>query len=365
MALTYDDYLTDLKHAGDPDADGVVRELLDNGQVNSVNELFREFGAADQDVPSQAPPVLADYLEKTRQFPDWMESQRLDDIAEFFQHHHLAASAIQATAGLVGTYLSPIGAKTLLSTHQLSHQPHRRLSQSTRLFMGMGDADAFTEHSKLVPTCQKVRLVHAAIRELHRRSGEWDTEQDGAPVSQLYTGGAAIVFSIGALDAMERVGVSVTEREADGFYYAWRIIGHFLGIPDAYLPASRTEARNLWDEARDREWARSDEGVLLTRECIDLYESYMPPGLEGSVPAFLRLALSDTYADMMEVPRSSFDLGADALSTGASTLLGSPATQNVAVQPVLDALSTGVERVCREAFTHGQETEPQMSDRIQ
>ncbi|MDT0301425.1 hypothetical protein [Streptomonospora wellingtoniae] len=55
----------------------------------------------------------------------------------------------------------------------------------------MGDSDAFTEHSKLVPTCQKVRLVHAAIRELHRRSGEWDYEGMGTPVSQLYTAGAA------------------------------------------------------------------------------------------------------------------------------------------------------------------------------
>jgi mpaB/rubber oxygenase-like protein len=362
VSLTYADLLP-LKSQADPVADAVVVELLDAGQVNSVNALFRRVVTADQPVPAETPPVLREYLESTRRMPEWVEPARLADTAEFFRHHKAAAAAVQATAGLVGTYLSPIGAKTLHSTHELD-QPHRRLSQSTRLFMGMGDQDAFTARSKLIPTCQKVRLVHAAIRQLHLRSGQWDLTGDGMPVSQFYTGGAALIFSVGTLDAMARVGIHVTQREENGYYYAWRIIAHFLGVPDTVLPETAASAHALWDSGRDSEWASSHAGIVLTAECIKLYESYMPPGLKGAVPAFLRLALSDKYADMVQIPRSSYDIGANVASGATSLSSRSPVMNNPAVRPVLDALSTAVERVAREAATTGQETEPQMTDRI-
>ncbi|MFJ9852731.1 oxygenase MpaB family protein [Streptomyces sp. NPDC101150] len=363
MAVTYQDLLP-LKHQGDPLADEVVKELLDADRINSVNQLFRQISTADQTPPAECPPKLRDYFETTRRMPAWVEQSRLEDTAEFFRHHKLEAAALQATAGLVGTYLSPVGAKTLHSTHELD-QPHRRLSQSTRLFMGMGDADAFTEHSKLIPTCQKVRLVHAAIRVLHERSGKWDHEQDGTPVSQYYTAGAALVFSAGILDSLKRIGIkNVSEREADGFVHAWRIIAHFLGVPDEMLPTSARHAHELWDAGRDIEWSSSDEGIILTAECIKLYQAHMPPGMKDAVPAFLRLALSDKYADMVNVPRSAYDFGANAVSSATSLFSSTPVGDNLVVKPVLGKLSEAVEAISRKAFTEGQETEPQMTDRI-
>jgi len=366
MSMAYADFHRELKGLGDPRADEVVRELLDEGQVDSVNRLFRHISTADSAIPAQAPAVLRDFMETTRSFPGWMDDTLIGQASDFFRHHHLEASAMQATVGLVGTYLSPVGAFTLHSTHQLADNPHRRLSQSTRLFMGMGDRDAFTEQSKLVPTCQKVRLVHAAIRELHRRSGRWDYEGMGEPVSQLYTAGAALVFSVQVLDGMSNLGRTVDPREADGFVHAWMVIAHFLGVPDEFLQLlpTRKDATELWHEGRDFEWAPSESGVVLTRECVELYQSYVPPGLKAGVPAFIRAALTDRYADMVDIPRSAFDLGAKAATTLARPLLGSPLGKNMAVDEVFGALGKAVERVAREAFTHDQETEPQMTDRI-
>jgi len=360
MAVTYQDYLS-RKDEGDPVADEVVVQLLDNGQVNSVNKLFRQIETADQSPPADCPPVLRDYFESTKKMPDFFEPSMLNDIAEFFKHHKLPAAAVQATAGLVGTYLSPIGAKTLHSTHELD-QPHRRLSQSTRLFTGMGDDDAFTPRSRLIPTCQKVRLVHAAIRQLHLRSGKWDRDKYGMPVSQYYTGGAAIVFSAGTLDALKRLGVNVTAREEYGYCTAWAIIAHYLGVPDEIIPREVDQVYGLWYSARDEEWAPSDEGILLTEECIKLYDRYVPPGITA---AFVRRALSDKYADMVKVPESAlFDTGADFASTADSLFGRTPVGNNDIVKTAMGKLGEAVEKVSREAFTHGQETEPQMTDRI-
>jgi hypothetical protein len=300
-----------LKPLGDPQADRVVADLLDTGQIGSVNALFSTIHTVDQDqgLPATAPPLLRDYLKDTGRFPEWTDWERVGHIGRFYAQHKRTVGAVQGTAGLIGTYLSPVGAKTLHATHSLDH-PARRLAQSTRLFIGMGDQDAFARNSTLIPTCQKVRLVHAAVRQLLARSGTWDVSNDGEPVSQLYAYEAMLVFSIGTLDAMKRLGVEVTDEQEDGFYYAWKLMAYWLGIPEspAPLPDTVEAARVLWHEARDGgTWGPSQDGVVLTAGCIELYESRIPAGLKGFVPAFVRQVLTDRYADMVGVPHSHFE----------------------------------------------------------
>jgi uncharacterized protein (DUF2236 family) len=315
---------------------------------------------------------LQDYLEATRHFPEWTDPVRVGHIADFYAQHKRTAGAVQGTAGLIGTYLSPIGAKTLHATHSLDH-PARRLAQSTRLFVGMGDPDAFTEHSMLIPTCQKVRLVHAAVRQLLVRSGTWDNANDGEPVSQLYAYEAALIFSVGTLDAMTRLGVTLTEEQQDGFYYAWKLISYWLGIPESpvRLPDSVEEAHALWNEARDGgAWGPTQDGVILTAGCIQLYESKMPPGLKGFIPGFIRRILTDQYADMVGVPRSEFEHGLGALSALKERLTGKHKDSHDISRDAIDALGAVVEGVSRDVRDErGKPTteaglEPQMPDQI-
>nr|WP_236567613.1 MULTISPECIES: hypothetical protein [unclassified Nocardiopsis] len=286
--MTYTDFHRELRDLGDPKADAVVQELLDEGQVNAVNQLFRQISTADTPVPRQAPAVLREFMDSTRAFPDWMDGGLIQQARAFFRHHHLEASAMRATVGLVGTYLSPVGAYTLHSTHQLADNPHRRLSQSTRLFMGMGDSDAFTEHSKLVPTCQKVRLVHAAIRELHRRSGRWNYGEMGTPVSQLYTAGAALVFSVQVLEGMSNLGRTADSGEAGGRRLLPRLDGHraLPGRARRVHPAGRRQAGGHRPVARgpqDRVGAQRIRGDPdpRVRRAVPARGGQGPPQVEG------------------------------------------------------------------------------------
>lgn len=378
---TYADMMA-LKPLGDPQADRVVADLLDTGQIGSVNELFSTIHTVDQDqgLPATAPSLLRDYLSDTGRFPEWTDWERVAHIGRFYAQHRRTVGAVQGTAGLIGTYLSPVGAKTLHATHSLDH-PARRLAQSTRLFLGMGDQDAFARNSTLIPTCQKVRLVHAAVRQLLVRSGTWDVADDGEPVSQLYAYEAMLVFSIGTLDAMKRLGVEVTDEQEDGFYYAWKLMATWLGIPEspAPLPDTVEAARVLWHEARDGgTWGPSQDGVILTAGCIDLYETRLPPGLKGFVPAMVRQVLTDKYADMVGVPHSHFDREFRAVSgikERLSAIKGrfTAEHEHSAHRPHhgIDLLGEAVERVSRELpAAHGHTdvakgAEPQMPDHIE
>ncbi|MCX4553506.1 DUF2236 domain-containing protein [Streptomyces sp. NBC_01387] len=380
MALTTASIADELEAAnkvGDPVADQLVAELIDNREIDGVNALFRTIGSLkpDQDL-STLPKRLAEFLEKAAAPPpEWSDADAT--AAEgFFAHHHGEASMLQGTVGLIGTYLSPTGAFTLRSTGRLGgvDGPGRRLSQSSRLFVDMGNKGALRDGT-LAADVTKVRLVHASVRQLHKKSGVWDYARWGEPVSQKYTTGAAFVFSTQILQAMKNLGLEVSREDANGFLCAWHYVNHYLGTQQEWLvPKNADEAERLWNHERDREWQKSDDGVFMTHQAIEFYRKFLPPGVHDAFVAMIRTALTDPYADLAGLERSVLDLAGQPLAAGhglvsgvGGGLLGGAAKSTVGVNPykeILGIASKAFNQAERYALTHDQDDQPQMHQEL-
>jgi hypothetical protein len=365
--------------AGDPAADTLVSDLIDNQEVDGVNGLFRTIGTLKPGMDfSQLPERLAEFLhEAAAGPPDWSDADA--KAAEgFFSHHHGIASMLQGTVGLIGTYLSPTGAFTLRSTGRLGgvEGPGRRLSQSSRLFIDMGKSGAL-RNGTLAADVTKVRLVHASVRQLHKKSGVWDYARWGEPVSQKYTTGAACVFSVQVLQAMKNLGVTVSEDDAQGFMCAWHYVNHYLGTPDKWLlPKDVDLVDRIWNIEREREWKRTDDCVFMTEQAIRFYRDpkVLPPGVSDAFIAVIRVGLTDKYADMAGVPRSPLDLAGKPLAEGHKVisglgggLLGGSAKKATGVNPyeeVLGVASKGFNEIVKYAVTHDQDDQPQMHQEL-
>ncbi|WP_308120313.1 oxygenase MpaB family protein [Streptomyces bambusae] len=380
MALTAQYVAQELEAAskvGDPKADELVSDLIDNKEIDGVNALFRTIGTLKpgQDL-SQLPPRLAEFLkEAAAPPPDWSEAD-VKAAESFFAHHHGEVSMLQGTVGLIGTYLSPTGAFTLRSTGRLGgvEGPGRRLSQSSRLFIDMGNKNAMRDGT-LAANVTKVRLVHASVRQLHKKSGEWDYAKWGEPVSQKYTTGAACVFSTQILQAMKRLGIDVSKDDAHGFICAWHYVNHYLGTPEKWLlPKDADEVERLWNQERDKEWKKTDDGVFMTKQAVDFYKKFYPPGVHDAFFAMVRHALSDKYADMAGLPKSVLDAGAGLAAAGSGLvggvgggLLGGGAKKVTGVNPykeIVGVASKGYNEIQKFALTHDQDDQPQMHQEL-
>lgn len=367
---------------GDPLADSVVKEILDRGLGGfngEASNLLKAIVQADSPIPDGAPDLLRDYLEQTRTVPDWVEEWWLRDVYDCFKHHKTILSAILSTAGLIGTYLSPMGAYTLHSTHRLDC-PHRRLTQSTRIFMQWGEEGSFGPQSKLIPSIQKTRLIHASIRQLHLRRG-WNVGVDGMPVSQLYMFAAMVIFSIGSLQSARRLGFRLTDEQEAAFCYAWLVIGEMLGIPHQEtrtllgLPTgtlSQADGTDLVengrrffeDELRTKTWAGTDTAVMMTREALDLYRSLMPRGMGPMVPAFARIAVGTPEANWVKIPRNPlYDAMARVMFPLAGRL-SSKAGGNRLTSKGVDLLGSALHTTFLSTFTAGQSREQEIPDSL-
>ncbi|MFD7655985.1 oxygenase MpaB family protein [Actinosynnema sp. NPDC059797] len=293
-----------LKFQGDPLADAVIADLVATGRVGAVNEVLEHFRANDQPVPEQLPGSVRRFLVATDDPPAWADPERLARAYEFFVDDGVHVASVLTFGAMVNCYAQPRASRALTLTHGLN-QPHRRLSETSQFVMNMMGRDAFGSGGSFVPTIQKTRLIHAAVRHFLTASGRWDVAADGVPICQQDMVGALLIFSVQVIEGMRRIGISITDTEAADYYYVWRVAGAMLGIPVEALPESVEDACELSAALVETSYGPSDEGVVLTRHLLDLYEKLFPGKVfDGIVAAMVRQVVNPEVADWMRVPDS-------------------------------------------------------------
>ncbi|WP_326953646.1 oxygenase MpaB family protein [Amycolatopsis sp. NBC_01286] len=293
-----------LKYQGDPLADAVVADLVAGGRTGAVNEVLARFRDNDQLIPEDLPDSVRRYLIATDDPPGWADLERVAGAYEFFVDDGVHVASVLSFGAMVNCYAQPRPSRVLSLTHRLN-QPHRRLAETSQFVLNMMGPAPFGSGGSFVPTIQKTRLIHAAVRYFITRSGEWDVEADGVPLCQQDMLGALLIFSVQVIDGMRRMGVAVTEREAEDYYYVWRVTGAMLGIPPEAMPETLRAAQELNAELVEVSFGPSAEGVELTRNLVRLYENMVPgKAFDGVVAAMVRRVVTPEVADWLEVPRS-------------------------------------------------------------
>ncbi|MGM1063974.1 oxygenase MpaB family protein [Saccharothrix sp. Mg75] len=293
-----------LKFQGDPLADAVVADLVATNRVGLVNEVLEHFRTNDQPIPEQLPDSVREFLVATDSPPAWVDPERVARAYDFFVDDGVHVASVLTFGAMVNCYAHARTSRVLTRTHGLN-QPHRRLSETSQFVMDMMGRDAFGSGGSFVPTIQKTRLIHAAVRHFLTASGRWDVAADGVPVCQQDMVGGLMIFSVQVIEGMRRMGISVTEQEARDYYYVWRAAGAMLGIPVEAVPESVEDARELSAAMVEAAYGPSPEGVALTRHLLDLYEKLFPGKIfDGIAAAVVRQVVTPEVADWMQVPES-------------------------------------------------------------
>jgi uncharacterized protein (DUF2236 family) len=303
-----DPLLDSLRQEGDPSADAVVEELAETGEIRAVSKVLRYLVDNDQAIPEELPDSIARWLEDTAALPAWADYDRMVRGADLVVDHGPQVAMVLATASLVYSYAGYPGVKVLTFSHRLDQDPYRRVGETAQFVLTVTNPGSLLPGGKGIRKIQKVRLLHASIRHLIRHSDRWDVEAWGVPICQEDLLGTMISFSQIVVTSLRRLGVRVSDAEAEDYLYLWRAVGEMLGIRPDILPHSMAAADEGAQAIIRRHHQRSDEGVLMTKALLEMHANSMPgPKFAGVAPALLRFLAGDEVCDMMEVPRTSWD----------------------------------------------------------
>ncbi|MDX2293537.1 MULTISPECIES: oxygenase MpaB family protein [Streptomyces] len=302
-----------LRHSGDELADAVVATLFERGEVGLFNSLMRYVSVSGQELPAGLPDVAREYLEATAVPPAWVDWNEMEKARLFFTDNNVHINTALSFAAMPACYVVPRVARLLSATHGLRY-PSKRMAETGQFTVYLMRPDAFEAGGRFVPAAQKVRLLHASIRHHLIRSDRWDTAADGVPICQEDMIGGQMFFSMLVLDSLHRLGIHMSTEGAEAYYYAWRVVGAMLGVDQDAVPRTLDDARRYLDLYLLRYMAPSEEGVLLTRQLIDLYEEVVPGTLfDPVVSALIRHLVGDTCGDWLGVPRSRWDTAVKAV----------------------------------------------------
>jgi len=304
-----DPMLDALRQEGDPPADRLVADLGARGELDDVSRLLTTLLRNDQAVPADLPPPVGAWVEATGHLPSWVSLRRLERGAAFFAEHGVLISLILATDGLIECYAARKGVKVLTQTYRLAQNPYRRIAETAQwVLLVMAPGGLTAPDGRGIRATQKIRLMHSAIRYLIAQRGGWDTRDLGVPINQEDLAGTLMAFSYIVIRDLRKLGIAVSDREAEDFLYIWRAVGEMLGIRASTIPLNMAEAAALTEAIFRRHHGPSPDGVLMTRALLDLHRQMLPGELfDGIFPGLVRFWAGDQVADWMEVPQTPWE----------------------------------------------------------
>jgi hypothetical protein len=261
---------------------------------------------------SDAPAALRDLFAEVDRVPPWVDWAALDQGGTLLMRAGMLGGFVLGARSIVLGYASPGGNKPLVFSGRLKEQAARRLNETSRFVQAVCRLGGMRRSADGFKITLKVRLMHAEVRRMIRRSGRWDEARWGAPINQLDMAWTTLLFSVVVLDGLRLLGFDVGNEEAERYQQLWRYVARVIGCDPELTPASVLEARQLGELITATQGAPDDDSRALTRALIHSALDVAKTPAEhqrARVTAeigktMVRALLGDGMADALAVPES-------------------------------------------------------------
>ncbi|HJL47786.1 MAG TPA: oxygenase MpaB family protein, partial [Polyangiaceae bacterium LLY-WYZ-15_(1-7)] len=146
---------------------------------------------------------------------------------------------------LMNGYHSGAAVKPLTFTGQLDRMAPRRLAETGRFLVEVCQDGGVAPYAEGWRIALRVRLMHAGVRRMILRSGEWDSARWGLPINQADMAGTIIEFSLLVLAGARELGFRFRPAESEALVHLWRWVGHLSGVAAPLLDELANEARGV------------------------------------------------------------------------------------------------------------------------
>lgn len=298
--------LDTMRQTGDPLADRAVEALFHSPRPDAVQNLLDTLILNDAPEPDQLPEELREYFHATDALiAD--AGREAHGGEQVFAEHGPEMLALLGCYSLPAAYAAKKGVQVIYRSAFLRERPLLRLFQTTQMVVDVMRPGGLAPGGRGARTLQKVRLMHAALRHVLRTDRELPWNDDwGVPINQEDLAATLMTFSWLIVDALDRLGIPMSEQERLDYLLAWNVAGRLVGVRDDLLPQTLDEARELTTLIQTRQIEASPEGAELTGTLVEALGRAMPPGFHHFPPALMRHLLPPAVSDGLGIPRRPF-----------------------------------------------------------
>jgi hypothetical protein len=295
--ITTNKFLDNQRLIGDEEADLLIKATFNANQQGVLYELFK---LDEKAIELQSESELKKFLTYQKPKPAWYNHKRLQNGQKLFKQYALEMMALLGAMSLPYCYAASPGNKALYLADKMRNSPGKRLMDTASFVISVLTPgkleDGETGHIHI----NKVRLIHAMSRYYLKKLPSWNMEW-GLPINQEDMAGTNMAFSYVILLGMQQSGFVLSQKEKEDFLFAWRYIGYQMNIDEALLPSTFLEARQLATTIKIRNFKKTEEGIILTKELLSYYKVSVPPDQADLVPSQIRFYLGNEVAEYIGI----------------------------------------------------------------
>ncbi|MCZ7556554.1 MAG: DUF2236 domain-containing protein [Bacteroidia bacterium] len=277
----------EMRRHGDALADAALARMLQDGEINRIEEIFRGLNTNDSTAPHTGYPSLKGFVESTHHLPDFVDLQRISRAEEIFIRNAFPITLILLAKSLPEGYSAPNLSLILNVSGNLRAHPYHRLLSVLQMVLNVASLGGFRHGGSALITAQKVRLLHAGIRHIiDGRMPQYRAEH-GIPVNLEDMLATIMGFSYLVITGMRILHCSLTRDEEEDLFYLWRVFALLCGIhpPDepenmAWIPDSVDDAAVFYASYAKRHFTDADrnpDGVALAQANLSMLRDMIPP----------------------------------------------------------------------------------------
>lgn len=196
------------------------------------------------DAVQEAPEALRVCLADAWTVPEWVDEGACDAAGRLLFRSGVLGGMVLGTKSLVLGYASPGGNKPLALSGRLSRPEYagKRLAETAKFVSAVSEPGGMRPGALGHQITLRVRLMHARVRALVLRGGQWRTEDWGHPINQHDMLATILVFSAAFIEGIGQLGVEVSTDEADAYTHLWNRVGQVIGVQPELLPSDASRA---------------------------------------------------------------------------------------------------------------------------
>ncbi len=294
---TNDDY-SQLSQAGDPLADAVVLALQARGR--GPGDLLQQVKALAQ---TEGGPYRA-FLDQVNTVPEWLRPESMALGQEVFLRCVPLSIIVFVLGSLLVTYTPPGAARVLLHTGRLHQDVVRRLYETATMVKAVTQPGGMEVGAPGHQAIVRVRLLHAMVRQHVRTRPGWPAQTLGGPINQLQLGLTALTFSVLLLGYLRKLGVVISDKEAQAYQHLWRYGNYLQGVDSRLLPATLQDEAELYGFYEQTLMQPDDNSRTLVAAVHEGLAGrppfYLPP---AAMRAISRRLLGEAWAERLGIPR--------------------------------------------------------------
>lgn len=306
------DHLPDGCRRSDAQADAAVDALESIGWKRGMALLDRLLGDASAGVP-EAPAALRELVASVQTLPAWADPQRLERGARaYYAAGFFWLNMALGPGALLRTYRNARVATVLAHTGDLTRAAYKRLADTAYWVGQATKPGGWSAGSPGLKATLGVRLLHARVRQRVLRSGRWDQERLGVPISQYDMAHVALGFSRTSVDALQALGADFNAGELDDIYHLWRCLSAQLGLEPGFQVDTHAQAGALREQIEAHFGPVTPAGHALTEAMIAVVSGFVQQQNGADVVlarnftyALIRAFHGDTLTDALGVPHTA------------------------------------------------------------